>query len=543
MTVSLPPGVSVTRRQFAPSVALSPDGRTLLIAGTGEDGQRLYERRLGSLEAVPVRGTEGGSNPFFSPDGQWIGFFADGSLRRAPGAATHIAAVPGSVFAANPTWGSDNRIVFATGANSPLWSATAFRRDEVERLTTLGTDELSHHFPELLPDGRTLLFVSDGTIHAFDLVGETRVPDFAVEGSAPRYIDQTGHLVLLRGAALLAAPFDAARLELTGEPLPVVEGIASGLYDSQYAISPTGTLAYVSRPAAYELVLRQPDGTERLLMPEHWFSESPRFSPDERRVAVASSRRRDEVQNIWIHDLDTGAEPWPLTTEGGRTPVWGPDGSVTFSRADGTVELRGIYQQSADGLGDPERLLAHEEFLWVIGWTPDGTLAYGTMEPASNIGGSVSSLMAFRDGVPSRVLGPGPLWGGRLSPDGRLLAYYSLDEGRFEVYVTPFPDARRRWPIAEGIDPSWAPGGAEIYYRSGNRLMAARIDRAGPDGPVTVRDRLPVLEPFLPPGYDDYHVDRDGRLVYVRPYPDAQGREVVVVQNWFTELRRRAPAR
>jgi eukaryotic-like serine/threonine-protein kinase len=158
------------------------------------------------------------------------------------------------------------------------------------------------------------------------------------------------------------------------------------------------------------------------------------------------------------------------------------------------------------------------------------------MENVAADGVSRSSILAFEGRESRHVVGPGDTWGGRLSPDGRWLAYYSLDSGYFEIYVTPFPDTRARSLIAEGTDPSWSPDGSEIYYRSGGRLMAARIDTASG---VRVLSRRLVIEPFSPPLYDDYHIHPDGRtLALVRPSGDAQGREITVVLNWLAELQR-----
>jgi Tol biopolymer transport system component len=226
-----------------------------------------------------------------------------------------------------------------------------------------------------------------------------------------------------------------------------------------------------------------------------------------------------------------------LTFEGGRAPVWTPDGTaVTFSKLG---QQQGIYTKAADGRGDAELLLAVNEFHWLVGWTPDGrTLAFGALEHARE-GVSVSSISSLTAGQTSRVVGPGAIWGGRLSPDGRWLAYYTLESGRFEVYVTPFPGGAARWLISEegGRDPTWGPDGPEIYYRNGDRLMAARIDTAAG---VRVLGRRLVLAPFSPPLYDDYDIHPDGRtLAFVRPR-DEFGRDIVLVLDWFTEVRRAA---
>jgi Tol biopolymer transport system component len=150
--------------------------------------------------------------------------------------------------------------------------------------------------------------------------------------------------------------------------------------------------------------------------------------------------------------------------------------------------------------------------------------------------GTPSSIFAVNDNQSRRIVGPSAVWGGRLSPDGRLLVYSSSDSGNFEVYVTPFPDASPRWLVGDGSDPTWSPNGQDIYYRNGARLMAARVDTTAG---ARVLSRRVVVEPFLPPMYDDYAVHPDGRtLILVRPTGTTQAREVNVVVNWAQELRR-----
>ena len=148
---------------------------------------------------------------------------------------------------------------------------------------------------------------------------------------------------------------------------------------------------------------------------------------------------------------------------------------------------------------------------------------------------SASSIKAYSQTQSRTVIGPGNNWGGRLSHDGKWLAYYVLESGAFEIYVTRFPETGARWLIAEGTDPSWSPDGNEIYYRSGPRLIAASVDKASG---VTVASNRVVVDPFLPPLYDDYDIHPDGRtVVAVRPGSQTQGREVTMVLDWFSELR------
>jgi Tol biopolymer transport system component len=251
---------------------------------------------------------------------------------------------------------------------------------------------------------------------------------------------------------------------------------------------------------------------------------------------VTTIRRPEATPELVLHDLQSATAPAPLTFDGGRAPVWTPDGTaVTYSnllRGDDS----GIYVKPADGRGDARRIVALSSFHWLVGWTPDArTLAYGVMENTATNGITRSSIVAFADGKSQVVVGPGDTWGGRLSSNGNYLAYFTLESGTFEIYVTPFPQGETKWLVAEGTDPSWSPDSRELYYRSGNRLMAARLQVAGD---VRVLSQRLVIEPFSPPQYDDYDIHPDGRrLALVRPAGESSGREIALILNWRPELR------
>jgi Tol biopolymer transport system component len=537
LTALLPPGVTVTRGPgMVLSLALSPDGKTLVIAGTDADGQRLYQRTLDRPDATPVDGTEGASSPFFSPDGQWIGFFADRRLKRVPvegGTAVDITDAPG--YPAGASWGLDDRIVFSSGHVSPLRVVPA-SGGTAQNLTTPNGGQ-GHRFPEILPNGRTVLFSDDTRISALDFAsGSTR--DLG-SGTAPRYAS-SGHLIVRRGTSILAAPFDPVRVALTGPIVPVVDDVAierGAGGPPHLAVSPSGSMAYVPAARSYALALVEPDGTERLLT-EDLLLENPQFSPNGRRLVVTRTRRAGEAPDLWVYDLESATPPFRLTLTGGRAPVWTPDGaSITYS-VPLPNEAAGIYTRSADGQGEARPVLRLSRFHWLVGWTPQRLLAYGQMdEPRDGV--SRSSILAVRSTGSQAVVGPGDTWGGRLSPDGQRLAYYTLDAGYFEIYVTAFPDTGTRWLIGEGTDPAWSPDGSEIYYRSGSRLMAARIDTGSG---VRVLSRRVAFEPFTPPLYDDYAIHPNGRtLAVVRPVGDARGREITWVLNWQQQLQRQVP--
>ncbi len=519
----LPAGVSVTRGPaHTSSVAVSPDGLTVVIAGSDKEGQRLYRRSLDRLEPVPIPGSERGLSPFFSWDGNWIGFFADGHLKRIPaagGASVDIADAPG--YSGGASWGPDDRIVFAFGAYTQLQVVSA-QGGAVEKL---GIQVGARH-PEVLPDGRTVLFEASGYVHAYDQ--QTRATTKLIFGTAPRYTN--GHVIFSRGPTLLAAPLNLENRSV-GAASAVAEDVAVELPGSgggrHYAISRTGMLVYVPAPASYELVVVGVNALERVIGKPERSLQNPRFSPDGRSVVVATGRRDDEPADLWLHDLQTGTAS-QLTSNGGRAALW-TDGGSTITYSHLAEQQQGIYTMPVNG-GSSRLLLPLKNFHWLVGSTPDGsTLLYGLMSRGT------SSIMAYTNKESRTVVGPGDTWGGRLSADGKWLAYYILNEDTFEVYVTPFPEGRTRWLVAEGTDPSWAPDGNELYYRSGPRLLAARLDKTA--GVKTLTTRV-VVDPFLPPMYDDYDIYGDGRLVTVRPANRTQGREITMVQGWLREFRR-----
>ena len=517
----LPAPITVTRGPgFASSVAVSPDGFTQVIAGTGPGGPMLYRRELDRLDVVPIPGTDRGTSPFFSWDGTSIGFFADGWLKRIPaagGAAVDIVRLGG--FPAGASWGPDNRIVFAYGAFSPLHVVDT-RTGQTEQLIA---DQVGHQ-PHVLPDGRTVLYESGGYVHAFDVV--TKRGTRLIQGTNPRFAD--GLLLFTRSTTLLAAPVDLSQHAVTAAEAAVIDGVAnepaSATATAHYAVSRNGTLAYVPAARAHSLMLIQADGTERTIGDEQLYFMNPRFSPrDGRRLVFAARRHSKEPWELWIHDFETGKSTH-LTS--GWRPLWAPDGeSVTFSRSG-----QGLYTKPV-GPGEARQLLALKAGHWPVGWTPDArTLVSGVME------GTLSSIVALTAGQTRRIIEPAQTWGGRLSPDGQWLAYYSLDSGNFKVMITAVKGGER-WPIADGTDPNWNPAGNEIYYRNGTRLMAVRVDTTG--GVVRASEPRVAVEGFIPPFYDDHDVHPDGRtVVVVRPSGATQSREVAVVVNWFPEMRR-----
>ncbi|HEU4893789.1 MAG TPA: protein kinase [Vicinamibacterales bacterium] len=524
LSTMLPAGVSVTRGPgYTSSVAVSPDGRTIVIAASDKDGQRLYRRPLDRLEPAPLAGSERASSPFFSWDGKWIGFFADGRLKRIPadgGASVDMTEAPG--YSSGASWGPDDQIVFAYNADSQLHIVPAQGGS-----SQLLNAEIRGRQPEVLPDGRTVLFEHAGHVHAYDR--QTRAIKKLLPGTAPRFAN--GHVIFSRARTLLAARFDPVDGSI-GAAVPLADGVAVELPGSgggrHYAVARSGTLVYVPAPDAYEMVVVDRKGLERLVGERQRSLENPRFSPDGNHVVVAATRRDDEPAELWLHDLVNGTAT-RLTYSGGRAAIWSADGkTITYSHLG---KEQGIYTTRADGGGEQKRILELKNFHWLVGASPDGSnLLYGQM-----LAGSQSEILSYSNTRSRTVVDAKSTWGGRLSRDGKWLAYYILESGRFEVHVTRFPAGGAHWLIAEGTDPAWG-GDGTLYYRNGPRLMAARLDQSA--GVKVVSSRV-VVDPFLPPLYDDYDIHPDGHtLVLIRPANRTQGREVTMVLGWFNEFQR-----
>ena len=508
------------------SIALSPDGSLLVIAATGREERELYVRSLDGLDATALPGTTGAAAPFFSPDGIWIGFFADGQLRRVPregGPPVTITEAPGSPTGAS--WGENGQIIFTCGWRSPLY-AVAASGGRASTIAALESSDVFMRCPQWLPDGNVALVdLSAGgsrVITAIDLRTRQRV--VVTEGTTCRFV-ATGQLLVGRGATVLTAPFDTGKLALTGPLVPLLEGVSlvpSGV--QHYAVSHEGTLAYVPGIDRYALVLIDLDtGVELRVLDQHTRFHRPRFDPEGRRIAVAVADSRGlarSADNVWIYDVAAAASGRQVTTEGGSGPVWARDGSSIAFAADPAWTRRaepGLYSKGLAGGAPDQRLAALTQFHRPIGWTPEGLLLFElTTDSGEFLIHELSARGERRDIARGNA--------GRLSPDGKWLAYMSDRTGREAIYVTDFRTGVAATLIAEGRDPAWGPNGKLFFWR-GNQLSAATIDGEG--ARMTGAGR--ILDSLVPPTPGDYDISPDGRtLALVRPVDPTRGRAIVI---------------
>jgi hypothetical protein len=358
-TITLPPGQQLAGLNNGPPVAISPDGTHIAYAATGPGTQQLYLRAVDSLEARPMPGTEGAVSPFFSPDGQWIGFFTLTELKKVSvsgGAPVTLAPAFGPH---GGSWGGQGMIAFSPALGLALQQVSD-AGGPPQALTHLEKADDSDRWPEFLAGGKALLF---GTGPVAQLSGEVAAQSVGtgerrslVSGTQPRYA-QSGHLLYVQAGTLMAAPFDPQRLTITGAAVPVVEGILqSTLGGATYSVSATGTLVYAPgglQATQRKLVWVDRKGVEQAVAALPHAYRSPRFSPDGQRVAVTIEEGED---NIWLYDLARDALS-RLTFQGSFNLLgaWTPDGKRIAFESDKEGPLN-VFWQSADGSGGLERL-------------------------------------------------------------------------------------------------------------------------------------------------------------------------------------------
>jgi serine/threonine-protein kinase len=547
----------------------SPDGRLIAyVAGFG-GSTRLYLRALTQLESRLLTGTEWAVSPFFSPDGNWVGFFANTRLKKVSitGGAP-VTVCGGARTPRGGTWSAGGDIVLTPDINTPLYRVRS-EGGTPEPLTELGDSagERSHRWPSAIPDSDWVLFLvqhhgnnyDDGNIEAVNLAtGERRL---VYRGGAFPVYSPSGHLLFARGGQLFAAPFDAERIEVTGEPHPFVEELLSFTGDqeihdgsAQIAIGETGLLAYRLGQPTYTrsvMVLVDRQGNVTPVLPDLGDSASPRFSPDGSRVTLIQSARPGN--DLLVFDRETSQVSRLSTgTAARQSPVWTPDGErIAFSQATEGESLN-IYWMRADGTGTEELLLASEQPQWPCDWSPDGrTLIF----QQNDLGTTGWDLWILRlpeepDGQPTVqefLRTPHNEGGGVFSPDGRWVAFWSDVTAENLIYVVRTDDPERRWLVSDlpGANPCWPRRGREIFFTSGNRVISTTVNTRGNMFRIEQTRELFAGTFQVYSGVSGYDVSPDGdRFAMFQsqgPATEAALRHIVLQFNGFEELKRLVP--
>ena len=533
-----------------PAVAISPDGHLLVWVGATTEITQLYMRHLDEEEAHPIPGTEGGLAPFFSPDGEWIGFWADNWMKKVaisggvPQTICEMSHVHGA------SWGDGIIIMGAVGDLTLWWVDPA--GGQVQRVNSLDEIIIQGEYPKLLPGSRTVL-VSQMGLNTVDLVSldSGKVSNLVSEGSNASYLP-TGHLVWTQEDNLLAAPFDLSSGTITGQARTVIEGVLIETLHgalSHFAVSDEGTLAYL--PGTFQQAGSGPtwvrlDGTiEPLPLPADSYL-SPRVSPDGRRLLLT---RQTKTRSIWLAEPDRGVTA-PITGNEGDEfwAIWTPDGrDIFFNSFHGEEKIGNIWTQPVDRSTQPTRLTTEPFHQPPQEITRDGRTLLFVGAIGANADFDIHLLDLDGEPIPAPLIETSaqeiyPA----LSPDDRWLAYASDVSGRLEVYVQPFPDlgATIRVSPNGGVEPLWSPSGDRLYYRSENGRRVFAVDVISGD-PLRFGSEELLFEGSFEPGVKwgskwDIHPDGEKFLMLQAKYPDPpEGIRVIV--NWFEELERLVP--
>ena len=544
-TMFTPPG-----ELSSAQMALSPDGRTLAFVANASGGRPLlWLRPLDSFDAVPLAGTEDALHPFWSPDGRSIGFFTPTSLKRVEASGGTPQRLCDAVAGRGGSWSREGVIVFAHSSPTPL-----FRVPDTGGESQPATDfdaargDDRHRYPSFLPDGKRFLFWSRSSkpqhtgIYVASL--DSRKARLIVKSDAMGGY-AAGYLLTVQQGMLVAYPFDEESAQVRGNPVRVAEGVLTGNPPGYAPFSVTDTTMAYSAPWAKSRQLSWFDRSGRRLgtVGEPADYSTPRLSPDEKRIAVAIREEGKTNTDIWIFDsIRTTWSRLTFDPAAERAPLWSPDASrIVFTSASrGILDL---YEKPASGSGEPRIAVSSLSDKFPTDWTRDGRFlvyhAFGGGSSTWDIwaaptdGGKPLELFASKFTEAH----------GRVSPDGRWIAYASDESGRFEIYVTQFPQRRGRWQIstAGGSQPWWRGDGKELFYLGPEQTLMSVPVRPGDAFEAAVptglfRANFPTLVPAFWP---NYCATADGqRFLVSELVPEAVVSPINVVLNWTAGLKK-----
>ena len=545
---------------------LSPDGTRLAFLASGADQKsRIYVRSLDQLQATVLSGTENARDPFFSPNGQWVGFFADSKLKKISvqgGAAVTLCDVPDD---RGGSWGDDGTIVFIPNNRAAL-SKVSSAGGTPQPLTTLNkqTGEITQRWPQMLPGSKAVLFTSssrgnfyeDADIFVYSIAsGQRKIVQRG--GFYARYV-ASGQVVYIHEGTLFAVPFDLKRLTATGQPAPILEGVlatpTSG--GAQFSFSDTGNLVYVAGRGAVpgvSIYWMDRAGKFSPLRETPGVYYNPAFSPDGKRLALETDdgKRSD----IWVYEWERdGFTRLTFAGETNSNPVWTGDGQrIVYSSTEGGG-VPNLWWIRADGAGDAQRLSESKSQQYAGSWRPDGkVLAFRQLNPDTGLDIVTLSVegdekSGWKPGEPKFfVKSTFDETEPAFSPDGRWLAYASNESGSYEVYVRPFPGPGGKWQVSTGggTYPKWSRNGKELFYRTAEEKIMVVTYTVSGDSFHADKPQLWSPGQFTDRGPGNYNFDLhpDGKRFAVLKTPGTESaaavNKVSFVLNFFDEISRK----
>jgi len=535
------------------SVVVSPDGGSLAWAAVGIDGNTtLWVRDLAGTQSREIEGSRDVAYPFWSPDSRSIGYFAEGKIKKVLASGGPSITIGEASNPKGGTWSRDGSILFAPAHNSPIVTMSD-EGGEPTPITELNEslEENSHRHPRFLPDGRHFMYFARVGAMGTAVEG-SGIWIGSLDGGEPRRLTHTssqaefasGHLLFARGDALLAQPFDPDRLEFTGDPQTLVEGIVamSGAAMAAFSLSQQGLLAYQlgGGDLMTELAWFNREGARLKTLGDPGFHNGPEISPDQSRAVVTIADSQTGAGDIWIYDLDRGIRSrFTFDPSEDGAAIWTPDGKQIYWSST-RVAAYDIYVKDVDGADQDQELLASDDVKFPSSISPDGRyVAF-----AKGVGGGTSNSDLFA----LELAGDGEWmelatsefneWMPQISPDGRWFAYESNESGRNEIYVSSFPHPGRKWQVSAegGSQPRWRSDGREMYFLTPTaKIMVAEIDTSGSG--VVVGEVSELFDaPRMPTTGTDYDVTADGQRFLMNTVGDSAFEPITLVVNWTAEL-------
>ena len=561
-SINLPTGFTLDKENS--SLALSPEGKRLVFAATGSNGasQQLWIRSMDSMTTQSLPGTNGATYPFWSPDGRFVGFFADKKLKSTEISTGTVQNLCDAIEGRGATWSQRDVIVFASAAFGPLSEVSAAGGTPVQ-LTSVERDDITHRNPHFLPDGKRLLFLRGGSssisektdgIYSLDL--ETKkVEQIANEQSEGIYVEP-GYLVFVRDGNLMAQPIDADRLRTSGQAIPIAEKVSFNplRYTGGYSLSATGLLVFDGGRGIVKSQLTWFDlegkslGTVR--GPASFVSFS--ISPDGKR-AVALVQGTDTHTQLWMYDLNRAiGSRFTGGSEDFYPGIWSPDGRFIAYTTAGDPSF--IYLQPSNASSEPQKISTTQSSLVPTSWAPNGEMIVFNSQTSLGVDLWIQPLNGDKKAY--RFLAtPANEIAGTISPDGRWIAFISNESERYELYVTTFPSPGvKRQISSDGADaPQWLNGGSKLAYINAERkLVLVNVDVKGQEfvlgeshivfggKPLQSFGLADALIPHPLGGWDvPVYISSDGkRLLLPVPVETNAAPSLTLVTNWTAALQR-----